>query len=173
MKPSPTYIYISRFPRTINVWVLSGGSVRLGGGHLGGLLLYLFWAINLWYSIWESNCSSSCLVRSASWWFPTAKRNVHVTNSPRLAFWWPRKVCTTYNVVTLLKFFGHATLHYQGSFNINVTLMYRDRWWMALIVIGQTTLHSPRLKGLLIFNLRLPPFSPHLKHKSLSLLLTA
>ena len=75
---SPSYIYdkISTYDECAGVF--RGGSVRTGEGHLGGLLLYLFWAINLWYSIWESSCSSSCLVRSASWWFPAANRNVHV-----------------------------------------------------------------------------------------------
>ena len=87
--------------------VVRGECVRVGGGHLGGLLLYLFWAINLWYSIWESNCSSSCLVRSASWWFPTAKRNVHVNLTHRdLHFGghakFVRHICT---VVTFPKVF--------------------------------------------------------------------
>lgn len=151
MKQSPTYI--SRFPRMMNVWLLCGGEcVRVGGGHLGGLLLYLFWAINLWYSIWESNCSSSCLVRSASWWFPTAKRNGHVNLNHRDWHFgghakFVRHICA---VVTFLKFFGHATLHHQGSFDIDVRLMLRYRRWMASIVTGQTTLHLRRLKGCLI-----------------------
>ena len=145
----------------VNMWVLSGGrSVRVGGGHLGGLLLYLFWAINLWYSIWESNCSSSCLVRSASWWFPTAMRNVHVMlthcdwhfgGHAKLHLQGSYDIHVTF--LRRLSFFGHAKLHLQGSFDINVTLMHRDRQWMASIVIGQTTLHLPRLKEALIYNL--------------------
>lgn len=41
-------------------------SFKTNDCHLGGLLLYLFCAMNLWCSICESSSSSSFLVRSAS-----------------------------------------------------------------------------------------------------------
>ena len=45
---------------------LKSFSLKTNDCHLGGLLLYLFCAMNLWCSICESSSCSSFLVRSAS-----------------------------------------------------------------------------------------------------------
>lgn len=77
----------------------SSFSLKTNDCHLGGLLLYLFCAMNLWCSICESSSCSSFLVRSASSVAGAEYKNFHSNN---------RDKCTISLPSPLLYFFFFA-----------------------------------------------------------------